>query len=166
MPAFIVFVKDFQLNKQDKKILTILRGDSRKSYKEIAKDTGVAISTVHNTIKRLVSNGVIKNFSVKLDSKHLGFDISVIVGVKVKHGSLDDVEKRLSNHPNVCQLFIVTGEYDLFLIAKFRNTDELNDFIRNFIQGDTGTERTNTSLVLTTMKERLNPTFDEVIKKL
>ncbi|MFA5406421.1 MAG: Lrp/AsnC family transcriptional regulator [Candidatus Nanoarchaeia archaeon] len=150
-------MKSFQLSKQEKKILSILRADSRKGYKDIAKATGVAISTVHNTIKRLVNAGVIKNFSVKLESKKLGFDITVIVGVKVKHGSLEAVEKRLSNHPNVCQLFIVTGEFDLMLIAKFSDTDALNDFIRNFIQGDTGTERTNTSLVLTTIKERLNP---------
>ncbi len=152
-------MKSFQLTNNDKKILSLLRKDSRMGYKEIAARTGVAISTVHNTIKRLINRGIIKNFSVKLDSELIGFDVTAIIGVKVKHGELNYVEEQLINHPNVCQLFIVTGEFDLMLIAKFNNSVELNEFLRGFLQQIKGTERTNTSIVLETSKEHLNPSF-------
>jgi len=154
-------MKDFQLSDQDKKILSLLRDDARMSYKVIAQKTGVAISTVHNTVKRFLERGVIKNFSIKLDSEKIGYDLTVIIGMMTRHGTLNEVEGRLLEHPNVCQVFVVTGEYDLIVIAKFRHTNELNDFLRKFLQRTIGTERTNTSVVLSTLKEHLNPVFDE-----
>jgi len=159
-------MKIFHLSPADKEIISILREDARTSYKEIAKKTGVAISTVHNTIKRLYDEGVIKNFSVKLNSRKLGFDITVFIGIQVGQGFMGEVEAKLKENSNVCQLFAVTGEYDLLLIAKFRNTEELDIFTRSFLQKIQGVQRTNTSLVLETLKERLNPTFEELIKKI
>lgn len=154
-------MKNFHLSDSEKKIISLLRQDSRLGYKEIAQKTGVAISTVHNTIKRLTDQKVIKNFSIKLNSEMLGYDLTVIIGVQVKHGSLKDVEAQLVQHPNVCQVFIVTGEHDIIMVAKFESTAQLNDFVREFLQKAIGAERTNTSVVLNTAKERLNPTFNE-----
>jgi len=154
-------MKDFQLSDQDKKVLSLLRDDARMSYKVIAQKTGVAISTVHNTVKRFLERGVIKNFSIKIDSEKIGYDLTVIIGIMTRHGTLNEVEDRLMEHPNVCQVFVVTGEFDLMVIAKFRHTNELNDFLRKFLQRTIGTERTNTSVVLSTLKENLNPVFDE-----
>jgi hypothetical protein len=48
----------------------------------------------------------------------------------------------------------------LMLIAKFRNTNELDDFLRNFLRQTFPDSRTNTSVVLNTPKEKLNPPFD------
>ena len=158
-------MKNFQLSDQDKKIISLLREDARMSYKEVAKKVGVAISTVHNTIKKLQEDGTIKNFSVKLDSRKLGFDVTVLIGVQVSQGFMENVQDKLKDHPNVCQLFAVTGEHDLMIIAKFRNTQELDVFTRAFLQKIEGTQRTNTSLVLETIKERLNPTWEELFRK-
>ncbi|MBD3311846.1 winged helix-turn-helix transcriptional regulator [archaeon] len=152
-------MKNFQLSEQDKKIVSLLRANSRASYKQIAKKVGVSITTVHNTIKRLKKNGVIKKFSVKMHSSKIGYDLTVVIGLMLKQGYLREVEERLVAHSNVCQVFVVTGEYDLIVVAKFKNTKALQEFIRDFLQKMTGTERTNTSVVLTTVKERLNPQF-------
>jgi len=154
-------MKDFQLSEVETQILSLLRQDARTSYKVIAQKTGVAISTVHNTVKRLVEKGVIKNFSLKLDSQKIGYDLTVVIGILTTQGSLQEVEQRLVQHPNVCQVFIVTGEYDLIVVAKFANTNELNDFIRDFLQKTVGAARTNTSVVLSAPKERLYPALDE-----
>lgn len=153
-------MKDFQLSDNEKKIIALLIEDSKMSYKKIARKTGVAISTVHNIIKRLVNQEVIKNFSVNVDAGKIGYDLTVVIGVMTSHGSLTEVEKRLIEHPNVCQVLVVTGEYDLFVIAKFKNSSELDNFLRRFLQTTPGTERTNTSVVLSTLKERLNPTIE------
>lgn len=153
-------MKNFQLDDHDKKIIELLRGNSRLSYKEIAKKVGVAISTVHNTIKHLQDNGTIKNFSIKLDSKKLGFDVTVLIGVQVAQGHISEVENKLKENINVCQIFAVTGENDLIIIAKFKNTSDLDAFTRNFLQKIEGVQRTNTSLVLETLKEKLNPALN------
>jgi len=153
-------MKNFQLSETDRQILALLRQDARMSYKVIAQKTGVAISTVHNTIKKLTDNGVIKNFSLKLDSEKIGYDLTVVLGILTKQGSLHEVEQRLVQHPNVCQVYVVTGEFDIIVMAKFANTNELNNFIRDFLQKTVGAERTNTSVVLSAPKERLYPSLE------
>ena len=53
---------------------------------------------------------------------------------------------------NVVGIYDVTGEYDAFLIAKFRNTSELNLFIKELLK-DPIIERTYTQTVLDVIKE-------------
>jgi DNA-binding Lrp family transcriptional regulator len=129
-------------------------------YKDIAAKTGVSITTVHNSIKKLKKHGVIKKFSIKVDADKIGYDLTAVIGVIVGRGAVDEVVTRLVEHEKVCQLFLVTGNYDLMLIAKFKNTNELDDFLRGFLRKTFPEVRTNTSVVLNTPKERLNPTFD------
>ena len=145
-------MKKFQLSDEELKILQLLSQDSRMSYKQVAKKTGVAISTVHNIVERLKEQGVLKNFTINIDSEKLGYDITVLIGVVVENGLLPEVEQRLVAHPNVCQVFTVTGNFDISFVARFKNTRELNNFIRNTLQKMKGVKHSNTSLVLDTLK--------------
>jgi Lrp/AsnC family transcriptional regulator for asnA, asnC and gidA len=153
-------MKKFKLTKQDRKILSILHEDSRIGYKEIAAKTGVSITTVHNAIKKFKKNGIIEKFSIKIDAEKLGYDLTAIIGVVVNRGSVDDVIAKLIQHEKVCQIFFVTGNYDLMLVAKFKNSNELDEFLRGFLKKAFPDIKTNTSVVLNTPKERLNPPFD------
>ncbi len=151
---FLIYaMKDFQLSKEELKILYLLSIDSRMSYKDISRRTGVAISTVHNMIKRLKQKKIINNFTINVDFKKLGYDITALIGVIVKNGLLEDVEQKLIAHPNVVQVFTVTGSFDIMFIAKFHDTNELNQFIRNTLQKTEGIKHSNTNLILSTLKE-------------
>ncbi|MGC8961341.1 MAG: winged helix-turn-helix transcriptional regulator, partial [Candidatus Bathyarchaeia archaeon] len=55
------------LDELDVNILRLFNEDARISYREIAKKLGVAVGTIHNRVKRLTSDGVIKGFIPLLD---------------------------------------------------------------------------------------------------
>ena len=67
-------------------------------------------------------------------------------------GKLKNWEEKTFFNKNVVGIYDVTGEYDAFLIAKFRNTTELNVFIKELLK-DPMIERTYTQTVLDVIKE-------------
>jgi DNA-binding Lrp family transcriptional regulator len=142
----------FALDEIDRKILSELLVDSKRSYREIAKAVGVSAATVINHVNRLESAGVIKDYSVRLDFERLGFDLTVITEMTVSRGKLLETQREIAKMPCVCGVYDVTGEIDSIVIAKFRNRRELGEFPKALLSMPF-VERTNTHVVLNTMKE-------------
>ncbi|MDH5390330.1 MAG: Lrp/AsnC family transcriptional regulator [Candidatus Bathyarchaeota archaeon] len=70
------------LDESDLKILMELQKDGRMNYAEISRRTGVASSTVYDKITKLKEKGIIKAFTVVLDSKKVGFSVVAFVGIE------------------------------------------------------------------------------------
>jgi len=145
-------VEQISIDDTDKKILNELLNDSRLSYRQIAKKLSISTGTVLNRIEQLRKKNIIKYYSAILDHEKLGYDLSAIIGLRVSKGKLIEVEKIISKHPNVCGVYDITGDTDVFIIAKFKNKNQLNSFVKKLLNIEY-VERTNTHLVLNTMKE-------------
>ena len=141
-----------KLDDTDKNILKIINEDVRVSYRQISRDLNISVGTVHNRIEKMVKNGVIEKFSPIINHRKLGFVLTSIIGVRVKGGKLENFETKISFNKNVLGIYDVTGEYDAILIAKFKNTDELDVFIKEMLK-EPGIERTYTQTVLNVVKE-------------
>jgi len=142
----------FTLDDIDKKILAELLTNSNRSNREIAKAVGVSAATVINHIQRLESAGVITDYTVMLDFERLGFELTVIMEVTVSRGKLLEVQSEIAKLPYVCAVYDITGDIDSIVIAKFRNRRELSEFPKHLL-GMEDVERTNTHVVLNTVKE-------------
>lgn len=138
----------------DVKIIGKLLKDSRKSLRSIAKELGTPTSTIHERVKRLVRLGVIRRFTAELDPRVLGLDITALILVSVDGAYISEVEKILSTYDQVVAVYDITGEFDVALIAKFRNMDELNNFIKTILKIP-HIRRTVTSVVFNVVKEKL-----------
>lgn len=136
----------------DKKILHLLNKDGRMSYREISRKLGVSVGTVHNRVEKLMKNGVIKKFVPVIDHSRLGYKLTAIIGVRVKGGVLRNWEERTAYHKNVLAIYDVTGEFDAILIGKFRDTSELDKFIKGLLR-ENDVQRTYTQTVLNIVKE-------------
>nr|HDO80056.1 winged helix-turn-helix transcriptional regulator [Candidatus Bathyarchaeota archaeon] len=55
-----------EIDNIDRKIISILLNEGRKSFNEISLIVGVSTGTVANRIKKLLKKGVIKKFTVDL----------------------------------------------------------------------------------------------------
>ncbi|WP_461460932.1 Lrp/AsnC family transcriptional regulator [Methanobrevibacter sp.] len=141
-----------KLDDTDKNILKIINEDVRVSYRQISRDLNISVGTVHNRIEKMVKNGVIEKFSPVINHRKLGFVLTSIIGVRVRGGKLENFENKISFNKNVVGIYDVTGEYDAILIAKFRNTDELDMFVKEMLK-EPGVERTYTQTVLNVVKE-------------
>lgn len=138
---------------KDKKIIGLLRENSRISVRDIAKKTGIRPSTVHQRIQKLRENSVIEKFTVKLDDKAV--DQSFIVFMLLKGESHEYINQKILSNPNVKEVFGVTGEYDMLLKMKFRDIEEFNSFIINFRKENKDIRSTITMVATAKLKEEI-----------
>ncbi len=142
----------FSLDDMDRKVLRELLRDSKRSFRELARSLGVSTATVISRVQRLESSGLITNYTVQVDHEKLGYELTVITEITVSKGKLLEVEEEISKIPNVCAVYDVTGLTDAMVIAKFKNRRSLSDFTKKLLSMPY-VERTNTHVVLTTIKE-------------
>jgi len=136
----------------DRKILKELLKNSRQSFREIARKLNVAVGTVLSRVKNLEKEGIIKGYSILIDHEKLGYGLTAIIEVTVAKGKLLEVDEEIAKKPNVCAVYDTTGLTDAMIIAKFKTREELSKFTKSLLSNPY-VERTNTHLVLTTIKE-------------
>ncbi|MEM4263207.1 MAG: Lrp/AsnC family transcriptional regulator [Thermoplasmata archaeon] len=141
-----------EMDDLDMKIIRILNSDARKSYRDIARELDVSLSTVSKRIKRLESERVIEGYAPILNAEKLGFDIHAIIGVKILHGKILETEKALAKDPAVYAVFDSTGDWDAIIQARFRTRAELNAFVKKVLEHE-DVEKTYTQIVLNVTKD-------------
>jgi DNA-binding Lrp family transcriptional regulator len=140
------------LDETDVKILKALTLDARLSSRQISKQCGVSIGTVLSRIKKMKKKGIIKGYSALLEHEKLGYELTVVSEITVSKGRLLEMENEIARLPNVCCVYDVTGLIDAVIVAKFKNREELGKFTKRLLAMPY-VERTNTHVVLTTIKE-------------
>jgi len=141
-----------RLDETDVKILGVLALYARLSSRQIARQCGVSIGTVLSRIKKMEKEGIIKGYSALLDHEKLGYELTVVSEITVSKGRLLEMENEIARLPNVCCVYDVTGLLDAIIVAKFKNREELSKFTKRLLALPY-VERTNTHVVLTTIKE-------------
>lgn len=143
-----------KLDKKDEKVLNILKESSKLTTGKISKKIAVPVTTVHNRIKKLEKLGIIKNYTINLDHKKLGFDILAFIFVTVRY--------TLPNGKNIKQervaqaikkigaeeVYIVTGRTDIIIKVRAHDINELNDFVIKKLRNVEGVDKTQTIIVL------------------
>ncbi len=140
----------------DRAIIEEYINDSRQSFREVARKTDVSPGTVAARVAKLEEKGIIKKYTVQVDHEKLGYDLTVLINVRVE-GTPQFFEE--SNalteliEPNA--IYNVTGDHDLLIVAKFKNRAELSNFTKNLLRLEQ-VKGTKTQLVLQTLTEDFN----------
>ena len=139
------------MDNKDERIIEVLKENSKLSTQQISKKTSIPITTVHNRIKKLEKEGVIKNYTVVLDNKKIGKDISAYILINVDYKLLKEIKStqyeltiKLKKHPCVEEVATVTGGTDILIKARVKDIDELNGLITKYIRNLEGVDRTQT----------------------
>ncbi len=110
----------------DRRILAILRRDSRTPYTEIADRVSTSEGTVRNRVERLIEDGVIERFTVATRTGNVQAMIEVGVDVNVDTA---DISSRMAEWREVDFVWQVSGEEDIVVVVDATDTDTLNDLI-------------------------------------
>lgn len=142
------------LDKKDALVLKLLKENAKFSIKDISKKTLLPITTIHNRIKKLEKDGIIRNYTINLDDKNLG-TISAFISVSMDYKALkkdgkdeNDLLKKIRNHDAVESVSMLTGDVDMLVKVRVGNIAELDNFVINFLRKLDGIERTNTMVIL------------------
>jgi DNA-binding Lrp family transcriptional regulator len=134
------------------RIIRELSKDSRMSFRALSKKLGVSTSTVIQKVRGLERKGVIQGYSVSLDYEKLGYELTAIIEVMARKGRLIEAEREIAQLPHVTGVYDATGACDAIVVAKFKNREEMNKFVKHLL-GLKGVEKTNTHFVLNVVKE-------------
>lgn len=139
------------LDKTDEKILKNLMKDARISARQLALKIGISTVTAISRVKKLENEKVIDGYTALVDHEKIGYDITAIIEIIAKKNVLE-IENKLSKIDNVCCVYDITGNTDTIIVAKFKEREELSDFVKS-LSSMPNVENTITHVVLNTAKE-------------
>lgn len=146
------------MDKIDKAILSLLNRNGRATASEISREVHLSIPAVAERIRKMDESNVIENYTVRINREKAGWNIMAFI-----HVSVDDTEnianfrEEISRYPCVLECHHVAGTYDYLLKVLTENMAALDYFLSNSLKTIQGVSSSNTTIVLSTLKETLNP---------
>lgn len=144
-----------EIDEKDLKIIEILKDHAEFTTRQIAKKTLLPITTIHNRIRKLQKEGIIRKYTIKLDNTKLGksFVSYILVSVnlavlKQKHKTQHDLANELKKFYFVERADIVTGGTDMVVIMRVKDVEEFDNCLLNKLQLVEGIEKTQTLIVI------------------
>ena len=151
-----------KLDELDRSIILALQENGRMALSEIARRAGVAPATVHERLAKLRRSGVVQGFSVRLDARALGYTVTALVRLRTELA--DQVERTVADLraiPEVEEVHVVSGEYDLVVKIRARDTSHLQELLVTRVHRVAGFIRSATEVCLTSPLERPGPRLTE-----
>ncbi len=139
----------------DIKILNILKENARTKASAIADQIDLSISAVTERIKKLEQSGIIDKYTLIVNQKKVGNDISAIMEVSIDHPShIDSFIKFVNDTQNIISCYCVTGDFDFILKIMIDSSEGLEQLYR-MVKGFEGVKATKTYIILKNIKNDL-----------
>ncbi len=135
------------LDSLDRRLVALLQADARTSTADLARQLGVARTTVLARLQRLERSGVIVGYTVRLGQEEGERGVEAYVGIATAPKSAAIVTQRLAALPELRQLCSVSGEFDYLALLRAESTARL-DVLLDEIGAIDGVLKTTTSVVL------------------
>lgn len=118
------------MDKTDRKILTLLAEDSRRSLADIGAVAGLSASATNERIRRLAAAGALRRFTVDADPAALGLGILAFVWVELAQGA-DEGRFRaaMAAAPGVAECHHVTGVWSYLVKLHVADLADLEGFL-------------------------------------
>ncbi|MEM0005817.1 MAG: Lrp/AsnC family transcriptional regulator [Ignisphaera sp.] len=144
-----------ELDELDRQIINLIIENCNRSIRELSKTLNRSPTLISKRLQRLKKLGIITKCEAILDYKTIGYSILALILLKVDGAHIEDVEKSLAYEPNVRAVYDITGEYDVALIALFKNVDELDKFVKRILRNPY-IKSSTTSVVFKAVKDNIN----------
>lgn len=142
----------------DKQILLKLRSDARKAYSQIAEELNVSNSLIHQRIKKLTTEGVIKNAEFVLEENKLGYKTKSYTGIRLREARFaKGVMKELEKIPEITECNFVSGNYAIFILIYAKDNEHLQKILYDNVHLINGVAGTDTFICFDTCFKRNIP---------
>lgn len=138
---------------RDLALLRLLQENAREPVSALARKLGVSRTAVQERINRLVRDGIIVGFTVRIGSEWSEARIMAIVSLVVDPKYSADVIRALEKMSSIVSLWTVSGRSDLVAVARAGSTAEI-DQVLDEVGTQRGVTRTESSIILSTKFDR------------
>ncbi len=139
------------------KILALLRENARMGIQEIALRSDLPEAEAEQEIRELEKSGVIRGYTAILNESELDDNkVKALIEVRVtprREGGFDQVARRIARFPEVTDLYLVSGSFDLLLTVEGDSLQEVASFVSAKLSTIEGVLSTSTSFLLKKYKE-------------
>lgn len=136
----------------DFQIISLLQEDCRLSFNKIARNLGISVGTAFNHVKDLEKKGIVKSYTAVVDAAKLGYTLTALILVQTEGSQLSQIEQEIANTAAATAVYDITGDYDIAVIAKFKDRASLNAYLKNLLASP-HIKRTVTNIALNVIKE-------------
>ncbi len=151
-----------KLDEKDLAILVLIQENSKLTANQIAKKINAPITTVFAKTKRMEEMGIIKQYRAILSAEKLNLSTVCFILAQVSYRTKGDdetpvsqraVAEKIARFPEVQEVHIITGDWDLLVKLRAENVDAIGKFVVDKLRLIQGLEKTLTCMVFETVKE-------------
>lgn len=147
--------KNRALDEIDTKILNQLQQNSRITIRELSEKLFLSSTPIHERIKKLEKDGIIKQYITLIDPKKINKDLIVYISVNlIKHTrqAVDKFMEDVNKLDEVLESYYISGNYDFLLKVYCTGMDEYQQFINERLSVIENMSQFYSSFVLTEAK--------------
>ena len=150
-----------KLDEKDLAILALIQENSQLTARQIAKKITAPLTTVFAKIKRMEEQGMIRGYRAIVAAEKLGAGTSAFILASVSYSSKKanttvsqrTVAEEIAKFPEVQEVHIITGDWDLLVKLRAESVDAVGKFVVDKLRLIKGLEKTLTCMVFETVKE-------------
>jgi DNA-binding Lrp family transcriptional regulator len=143
--------KHAKLDEMDMRLLAALGGDGRRSYADLSAELGLSETAIARRVTALTSSNRLY-FVAMVDSSALGFELEVLVRLRVELAALESIASDLAAMPEVRYMSATTGYSDLVFEGIFKDTGALYNFVTHSLGALNGIREVEVDVMLDTIK--------------
>lgn len=148
----------FELDRFDQAILSVLAEDGRISITDLAKRIGLSKSPTQVRMRRLEEEGVILGYRALLDPIRLGLDHVAFVEVRLtdtREAALRAFNAAVARVPEIEQAHMIASNFDYLLKVRTRDMNAYRRFLGETISGLPHVANTSTFVAMEAVKETM-----------
>lgn len=141
----------------DGKILEALKQNGRSTASDISKQVNLSVPAVSERIRKLEEANIIEQYTIKINREKMGFKLLAVIFVNIDHAAnIQHFRDAIIQFPEVIECHHMAGEYDYMLKVLIEDTSKLEFFLNEQLKTILGVQKSNTLIVLSTLKEIMN----------
>ncbi|MEO9651558.1 MAG: Lrp/AsnC ligand binding domain-containing protein [Roseobacter sp.] len=151
-------IDQFDLDRFDRAILSVLAEDGRISITDLSKRIGLSKSPTQARLRRLEQSGVIIGYKALLDPIRLGLDHVAFVEVRLhdtREAALSAFNHAVSRVPEIEQTHMIAGNFDYLLKVRTRDMASYRRFLGETISTLPHVANTSTYVAMQAVKETM-----------
>ena len=113
----------------DDELLMALQYNANISYVALSKRFNVSDVAVRKRVIKLKKDGIIKRYTIEIDQRKLGYELTAFIGFDVEADSYTSIINELKDWKQVQSIFQTSLDHDFLMECWFRDNDDLTVFI-------------------------------------
>ncbi|WP_316751192.1 Lrp/AsnC family transcriptional regulator [Pedobacter gandavensis] len=144
------------LDDKDYEIMRLLQENAKLTIREIASQVHLSPTPVHERIKRMEREGVIRKYVALLDNRKINKGIIVIVQISLKVHNKKAAQEFIDAvlaFKEVTECYNISGDFDFMLKIVTESMESFHSFSMNKLSEIPGIAQTKSIFVMDTIKD-------------